>query len=68
MKRIRFALLACLVAAPLFASGCVAASRSYHEEPTLGQELMDLKEAYDRGAMTEQDYELAKHTLIKKAG
>lgn len=67
MKRFRPALLACLLAAPLLVSGCVAASRSYHEQPTLGQQLMDLKEAYDHGAMTEVEYELAKRALINKA-
>ena len=67
MKTVRLAALACLLAAPLFASGCVAASRSYHEEPSLGQQLIDLKEAYDRGALNGDEYRDAKRALINNA-
>ncbi len=67
MKTIRPALLACLITAPLLVSGCVAASRSYHEEPSLGQQLIDLKEARDRGAITAQEHSDAKRALINKA-
>jgi hypothetical protein len=33
---------------------------------TLGQELTDLKQAYESGAMTQDEYEDARKTIMKK--
>ncbi len=33
---------------------------------TLGQELQDLQAAYEKGAITEREYEKAKKELLKK--
>ena len=33
---------------------------------TLGQELSDLKQAYESGAMTEKEYNKAREALLKK--
>jgi hypothetical protein len=33
---------------------------------TLGQELTDLQQAYDAGAISESEYEKAKKALLKK--
>jgi hypothetical protein len=33
---------------------------------TLGQELSDLKQAYESGAMSEKEYNKARETLLKK--
>jgi hypothetical protein len=33
---------------------------------TLGQELTDLKQAYEAGAMTEEEYEDARKRIMKK--
>jgi len=43
-----------------------ATSSTQVSTQTLGQELSDLKKAYDSGAMSEKEYESAKKTLLKK--
>ena len=39
---------------------------SIETTPTLGKQLMDLKQARDRGAITEQEYEFQKAKLLSK--
>jgi len=40
---------------------------SAHTNPTLGKELQDLKAACEEGAITKEEYELAKQRLIDSA-
>lgn len=47
------------------ASGCIAVGGARHQDtPTLGKQLIDLKAAYDGGAMTEAEYNAAKSQLL----
>ena len=49
-------------------TGCGGGSTTATTEvstQTLGQELIDLKKAYDSGAMTEREYNRAREQLIK---
>jgi hypothetical protein len=58
-----------LVAA-LFLSGCISISsgeRTVRDEPgspTLGQQLIDLKAEYDRGAISEREYNERRDRLL----
>jgi len=36
-----------------------------HVQPTLGKELIDLKSAWDQGAITEEEYQAHKKKLMK---
>jgi hypothetical protein len=56
-----------LCAVLLMPSGClglVVRTIPDGHEPTLGQELMDLKKARDDGSMTQQEYDTAKVKLL----
>lgn len=57
---------AAVVGAALMAAvGCVAVGgRSETNPPTLGQQLIDLKRAYDTGAITESEFDQAKADLL----
>ena len=60
----RFLVSLALVAI-LAVPGCIAiGGNSKTTPPTLGQQLVDLKGAYDQGAMTEEEYQDAKERLI----
>ena len=51
----------------LLGSGCVAVGSSARTTPpTLGRQLIDLKTAYDQGAINEAEYEEAKGTLLSE--
>lgn len=68
MKRTIITGLISLSAAVLL-SGCLGLSlgggtRSVSNNPTLGQQLVDLKSARDSGALTEQQYEDQKAKLL----
>ena len=65
MKKInRIVLGLFLLAATL--SGCaIGSGRTEITKPTLGQELMELKNAKERGAISEQEYEEMKEKLKK---
>ena len=43
-----------------------ATSSTQVSTQTLGQELTDLKKAYDSGAMSEKEFESARKALLKK--
>lgn len=48
-------------------NGCIAVGtgpKSQHVNPTLGQQLVDLKTAKDTGAITEAEYEAQKAKLL----
>lgn len=64
MKRIGYAALL----AALISTGCIAvggSKRFTQSTPTLGQELRDLRDARDCGAITDEEYTLAKSRLIR---
>jgi len=45
--------------------GCIAIGRTArNEQPTVGRELMDLKAAFDGGAITEAEYGHAKAKIL----
>ena len=47
-----------------FNAGCVAGNTTRIEKPTTGRELIELKEALDRQAITEAEYENQKARLL----
>jgi hypothetical protein len=49
----------------LLASGCIAVGGNEHfTKPTLGRQLMDLKTARDTGAISDEEYRVAKQDLL----
>ncbi len=46
------------------AAGCVAGNTTRVEKPTTGRELIELKEALDKGAITEAEYEHQKARFL----
>lgn len=49
-------------------SGCAMGNRGtvhYNRTTTIGQELLDLQEAKDKGALSEQEYDKAKKDLLE---
>ena len=60
-------LAALLLIATLTATGCIAIGGKHQNEttpPTLGKQLIDLKLAFDQGAISEAEYQAAKDQLI----
>jgi hypothetical protein len=56
---------AALLIAALFIPGCIAVGgKTQSTPPTLGRQLIDLKTAYEQGAMSETEYQQAKAQLI----
>ena len=47
------------------ASGCIVVSGT-SSQPTRGQELMDLKAALDRGAITQAEYDSTKAQIVNR--
>jgi hypothetical protein len=45
--------------------GCIAVGGTTNQ-PTRGQELMDLKTALDRGAITQADYDATKAQIVNR--
>lgn len=68
LLRARRTLPACaLIGAAATLQGCIAVGgTSRSEAPTLGRQLIDLKAAYDAGAMTEAEYSTAKSQMLSK--
>ena len=52
------------------AAGCLGINGSTQNrvEPTLGQQLQDLKTARDKGAISEPEYQAAKDKMLNGAG
>jgi hypothetical protein len=46
-------------------SGCIAVGGTSNS-PTRGQELMDLKTALDRGAITQAEYDTSKANIVNR--
>ena len=73
MKRVEKALSILALAAVLAGSvgvlsGCGGGGATFQtaSNKTLGQELQDLQQSYDKGIITQKQYEDAKKRLIKK--
>ncbi|MBN7798232.1 SHOCT domain-containing protein [Parahaliea mediterranea] len=55
-----------VVVASLALSGCGSSTETRVEQvDTQGQQLIDLKAAYDQGIITEKEYERAKKDILK---
>lgn len=66
---VRTLLLAVLLAGSLtILSGCGGGGTSYHAagNKTLGEELQDLQQSYEKGIITKKEYDDTKKRLIKK--
>lgn len=49
------------------ASGCIAVGgRSTHDTPTLGRQLIDLKQARDVGAIDDAEFDAARARLLAR--
>jgi hypothetical protein len=60
--------LTILTLAGLLLPGCIAVGGTeQHNQPTLGHQLIDLKQARDTGAIDEDQYQNAKHELLAKS-
>ncbi|MEI7900739.1 MAG: SHOCT domain-containing protein [bacterium] len=67
MKAARFLALAMAVAVTAGASGCAMFNRGslqYSRTTTIGKELVDLKDALDKGALTQDEYAKAKKDIL----
>lgn len=63
-------LVVVILCASLVLSACARSSKSTSNvsTTTTGQELTDLKAAYDAGAMSEDEYEKKRQQILKKKG
>ena len=60
--------LAALTLAAALLPGCIAVGGTdQHIKPTLGRQLIDLKQARDTGAIDEDQYQNAKKELLAKS-
>ncbi len=69
MKALKKALLLGLLTPALSVlPGCGGGGATFHAsgDKTLGQELIDLNQAYQKGIITEKEYNRTKERLIKK--
>lgn len=54
-----------VLAASLTACGGSETKTTIQNTETQGQQLIDLKEAYDKGIISENEYEKTKHEILK---
>lgn len=54
-----------VIASTLVLAGCGGSTTTVKQTETQGQQLMDLKEAYDKGVITEKEYEKTKKEILK---
>ena len=74
MKRSLGVLLAFILIASLFVGGCCCGgdteTKIIEKQPVstapLGEELIKLKEAHEKGAVSDEEYEKAKEKLLKE--
>ena len=69
LKALKITCLAALLAGAVpILSGCGGGGATFHaaSDKTLGQELQDLKASYDKGILTQKEYEDTKKRLIKR--
>ncbi|MEI7936799.1 MAG: SHOCT domain-containing protein [Verrucomicrobiota bacterium] len=66
---LKLTVLAALIAgSPILLSGCGGGGATFQTSgnQTLGKELQDLQDSYDKGIITKKQYEETKKKLIKK--
>lgn len=56
---------AAVVALSLGLAACGGSNTTVQQTETQGQQLMDLKEAYDSGVITEREYNETKQKILK---
>ena len=56
---------AAMIAGVLALSACGGSTTTVKQTETQGQQLMDLKEAYDNGVITEKEYNKTKSQILK---
>ncbi len=56
---------ATVIALSLGLAACGGSSTTVKQTETQGQQLMDLKEAYDKGVISEKEYEATKKKILK---
>ena len=67
MKTVRLLILAALIALAPNVIGCGGGgARVETRSTTKGQELMDLEEAYEKGIITEKEYNKQKKRILKQ--
>jgi hypothetical protein len=70
MKR-KLVLISITLGTMLWLTGCIdlhfgGGSKSTSAQPSLGQQLVDLKKARDTGALTEAEYQCQRAKLVQK--
>ena len=58
-------LSATVIALVLSVSACGGSTTTVKQTETQGQQLMDLKEAYDKGVITEKEYKSTKKKILR---
>jgi uncharacterized membrane protein len=56
---------ATIIAVALSVTACGGSTTTVKQTDTQGQQLMDLKEAYDKGVITEKEYKSTKKKILK---
>ena len=56
---------ATIIALALSLTACGGSTTTVKQTETQGQQLMDLKEAYDKGVITEKEYNSTKKKILK---
>ena len=56
---------AAVIAVALGLSACGGSTTTVKQTETQGQQLLDLKEAYDKGVITEKEYNKTKSQILK---
>ncbi|MBE9539378.1 MAG: SHOCT domain-containing protein [Proteobacteria bacterium] len=56
---------AVVIALALSLTACGGSTTTVKQTETQGQQLMDLKEAYDKGVITEKEYNSTKKKILK---
>ena len=56
---------AAMIAVVLSLSACGGSTTTVKQTETQGQQLIDLKEAYDNGIITEKEYNKTKERILK---
>jgi uncharacterized membrane protein len=66
-KALYYLSVSALVLSLIVTAGCGGGSTSVQAQTTtMGQELTDLKKAYDSGVITEKEYEKSKAKILKR--
>ena len=56
---------ATIIALALSLTACGGSTTTVKQTETQGQQLMDLKDAYDKGVITEKEYNATKKKILK---